>query len=64
MKSHNLKSCKMALVLLFAFLALFFPIPVIWAVAIVQALMNVKVVLALRVLKRGKWVKNITLAGS
>lgn len=45
-------------------LALLFPgkLSVIWAMLIVQFLMNIKVVAALKVLKRGKWVRNITVS--
>ena len=34
------------------------------AVLVVQVLMNLKVIPALWVLKRGKWVRNITVEGS
>ncbi len=33
------------------------------AIATVQFLMNLKIVLALRIVKRGKWIRNITLEG-
>jgi putative MATE family efflux protein len=33
------------------------------AIAVVQFLMNLKIVLALRIVKRGKWIRNITLEG-
>ena len=33
------------------------------AVAVVQFLMSAKIVLALRIVKRGKWIRNITLEG-
>lgn len=35
--------------------------PMLTAVLIVQTLMNAKIVLALRVLRRGRWVRNLTL---
>lgn len=38
-------------------------IPLVLAVFIVQALMYAKIVLALRVVRQGKWVRNITLEG-
>jgi Na+-driven multidrug efflux pump len=33
------------------------------AITVVQFLMNAKIVLALRIVKRGKWIRNITLEG-
>jgi hypothetical protein len=33
------------------------------AIAVVQFLMNAKIVLALRIVRRGKWIRNITLEG-
>ncbi len=44
-------------------MALLFPgrVSIVLAVAVVQALMNAKVVIALRVVKRGDWVRNITV---
>ena len=38
-------------------------IPLIAAVILVQTLMNAKIVLALRIVRRGKWIRNITLEG-
>ena len=38
-------------------------IPLPAAIAVVQFLMNAKIVLALRIVKRGKWIRNITLEG-
>ena len=39
-------------------------LPVAAAVLVVQVLMNLKVIPALWVLKRGRWVRNITAEGS
>jgi Na+-driven multidrug efflux pump len=33
------------------------------AITVVQFLMNAKIVLALRIVRRGKWIRNITLEG-
>ena len=43
-------------------MGLFLPgkLPLVWAVLIVQVLHNAKIVLALRVLKKGSWLRNIT----
>ncbi len=38
-------------------------IPLVLAVVVVQTLMNAKIVLALRIVRGGKWVRNITLEG-
>ncbi len=45
-------------------MALLFPgkMPISTAVFVVQFLMNAKVVIALRTLRKGKWVRNITIA--
>ncbi len=45
-------------------IALFLPhwMPLFWAVLVVQVLMNAKIVLALRIVRKGKWIRNITLA--
>lgn len=44
-------------------MALFLPgqLSVFGAMAVIQVLMNIKVVVALRVLRKGRWVRNITL---
>jgi putative MATE family efflux protein len=38
-------------------------IPLLAAVFIVQLLMNLKITLALRIVRRGRWIRNITLEG-